>query len=149
MKRESVEILLTGALLALLSQVATLGGAVLWSGIFAGAPVSGLSAILYAPFGLIALLSPALAAPVVKRAARPWGFDDGAGRGRLWPGPWRFAALLGIAETLTVAARMASGASALPPLALHCLLAAHTALATSLLGRSQHHASDSSHNHKL
>lgn len=143
MKRSTLEILLAGALLALLGQVAALGGATLWAGTRQASAGAGLSIALYAPFGLLALLLPALAAPVARRALARWA--PGGASTHPWPGLGRFAALLGIAEALTLAAQLAAGASPLPPVALHGLLAAHGAVAALVLGRGLDHANTPPH----
>lgn len=144
MKAHSLEILLTGALLALLGQVAAFGGAVLWGNAVEASPAAGLSGALYAPFGLVALLAPGLAAPLARRALELRSAQSGGTDGSPSSSPWRFVALLGIAETLSAAARLAGGASALAPLPMHGLLAVHAAVATILCRRSNPHASATS-----
>jgi hypothetical protein len=143
MKAQSLEFLLTGALLALLGQVAAFGGAVLWGNAVGASPAAGLSGALYAPFGLVALLAPGLAAPLARRALELHSAQSGSADQSPWSSPWRFVALLGIAETLYAAARLAGGASALAPLPMHGLLAVHAAVATIVFRRSKPHASGS------
>lgn len=143
MNRHRLEILLTAALLALLGHVAALGGAIFWAASREGSTAAGLSSVLYAPFALLALMVPALAAPAARRALALRGL--GVASAHPWPSLWRFAAVLGIAEGLTMAARLAGGASPLLPLLLHGLLGAHAAFAAIVLGRSIDHANQSTH----
>jgi hypothetical protein len=111
---------------------------VLWTGARGPSPEAGLSAALYAPFALLALLLPVLAAPAARRALAVWAPAPAA------PAPWppasRFAALLAIAEALTLGARLAGGDAPLAPLPVHAMLAVYSAIAAVLLGRNADHA---------
>ncbi len=138
MSRHPLEILLAAALLTVFGLVAAFAGAVLWAGARGASPGAGLSAALYAPFALLALVLPVLAAPVARRALATWAPDPAV------PVPWppvpRFIALLAIAEALTLAARLAGGDVPLAPLPVHAMLAAYAAVAAALLGRNPDHA---------
>lgn len=140
MTRHFLEILLAAALLTVFGLVAAFAGAVLWSGASGASPGAGLSAALYAPFALLALVLPVLAAPVARRALAAWAPQAAEPTPAPWAPALRFAALLGVAEALTLAARLGGGDAPFAPLPVHAMLAVYAAIAAALLGRNPDHA---------
>lgn len=136
MSRPHLEILVTGALLALFGLVASFAGAFLWATVREPSTGMQLSAALYAPFALLATVLPVLAAPMAQRALGAW--MPAAELTRPWPPVARFTALLALAEAATLAVRAAVG-DGTAPLFVHGLLAAHAAIAAALLGQSFRH----------
>lgn len=135
MNESLLESVLAGTLLGLFGLMATFAAGVLWAAAGAGSPGAGLSAVLYAPFALLALVMPALSAPLARRALIRMRQSRPAGGA---PAVLRFAALLGAAEALTVAARLGGGDTPLATPFTHGLLAAHSAVAAFLPGRTHH-----------
>jgi membrane protein implicated in regulation of membrane protease activity len=141
--RYPLEILLAAAFLTVFGLVAAFAGAALWAGARGASPGAWLSAALYAPFALLALVLPMLAAPVARRALATLAPDAAV------PVPWppvpRFIALLAIAEALTLAARLAGGDAPVAALPIHAMLAVYTAVAAVLLGRNAANALEPPH----
>lgn len=112
----------------------------------AGGAASGvlLGAAVYAPFGLVALLLPALAVPIARLAMTAgFGAGDTAGPVRRWPAAVDAVAMWGGTEVLLQLLVLLTEPGGSPPPVMHLLLALYAAIAAWQLNRRQNH--DDSH----
>lgn len=98
------------------------------------AAMGKLLAALFAPFVLLALLLPALAAPIARRLMRA-GKGGAALAGECWPTWLSFTVVLAGAELLLGLARASAGARAWAPPWFHAGLAIYAGLAAWSLRR--------------
>ncbi len=147
MPHSLIFLIVTGTIVGATSLVADAAGAFLWASATA-APVhgaaTGVMAAVYAPFALVALVLPALAAPMARVTL---GF---AGAGRvavaLPASPWLAGLFIfGFAELLIALVRATAGEPLLQaPAFVHGLLALYAAAAAYLSRRPPGHDRDTS-----
>ncbi|MBX9964316.1 MAG: hypothetical protein K2Y35_14745 [Burkholderiales bacterium] len=148
MKPTLILIMLTAAVLTFTTLVAVAAVAFFWGGAagMAGGDrtTSGLTAAIYAPFALVALLLPVMAAPMARLALRLGGSNRSASAHPIQP-LWLLAAVVFLAaEALIAAIRTIAGDGAYSaPLFLHLLLAGYAAAGAYLLRRGPDHVRES------
>ena len=147
MKPILILVMLTAAVLTVTTLVAAAAVAFFWGGAtgMAGAAraSSGLMAAIYAPFALVALLLPTMAAPMARLALR-YGGNRAAAAHLIQP-LWLLAGLVFVAaEALIAAIRTVAGDGAYStPLFMHLLLGGYAAAGAYLLRRGPDHVSQS------
>lgn len=148
MKPTLILVMLTAAVLTVTTLVAVAAVAFFWGGAAGmaggGRTSSGLTAAIYAPFALVALLLPVMAAPMARLALRMGGSSRTASAHPIQP-LWLLAAVVFLAaEALIAAIRTIAGDGAYSaPLFLHLLLAGYAAAGAYLLRRGPDHVRES------